>query len=189
MLDVDPDPIRVGQDVLFPGIATSTLVFIAPDKVTELGRIGRSAEPDTGVVTNNAAALFQATTEGDYYIRLEKATTVIAGYRLHFHRLGVSENVPAPNLLNVTGAMFAWYDGEDTVGITGPTGYGFTLEGPWHQQVTTSGKSSLRSQTLTLNSGAQFTLHSEQGFDLPLIANGPIVIATKAQRGEIGWVK
>lgn len=181
-LDVDPSPVGDGQIVIIPGIATSTLVVLAPDKVTELARVGRSAEPDTGVATNNAATLFQATTAGDYYIRLEKATTTISGYRLHFHRLGVSENVPSPELLNVPGPMFAWFDGQDTVGITGPTGYGFTLVGSWQQQVTQSRRSVRSSQTLTLLAGSQFTLRSPQGVELPLIANGPIVITTNSQR-------
>ncbi len=180
-LDVDPSPIGDGEIVLFPGIATSTLVFIAPDKITELKRVSASAEPDTGVVTNNAAALFQATAAGDYYVRLEKAATIIAGYRLHFQRLGVSENVPAPELLNVAGAMYAWFDGTNTVGITGPTGYGFTLEGPW-QQVVTGGRSILKSQTLTLPAGSQFTLASPQGVELPLLANGKITIKTNSNR-------
>ena len=55
--------------------------------------------------------------------------------------------------------------GESIVGLTGPTGYGFTLEGPWDQQITTSGKSSQRSQKLSLESGDQFTLRSTQGVE------------------------
>src|SRR4051812_9883520 len=102
VLDVDPNRVGGNGDVIvFPGIASSTLVLIAPDKVTELARVRASREPDTGVMTNNAAALFQATEgAGDYYVGLEKDTTSIEGYRLDFHRLGVSEKVPGPELLN-----------------------------------------------------------------------------------------
>ena len=150
--------------------------------------MGRSAEPDTGVATNNAATLFTAPAAGDYYIRLELPANGFAGYRLHFHRLGVSENVPSPEQLNVAGSMYAWFEphpsdpSQHVVGITGPTGYGFTLEGPWQQQVPAFGRSALRSQTLTLPFGSHFTLHSPQGFDVPLIAEGLISFTTKPQR-------
>ena len=100
---------------------------------------------------------------------------------MHFHRIGVSENVPAPELLNVSGPMFAWFrdnpSGDDTVGITGPTGYGFTLDGPWTH--TTQGVGAKKWQTLTISAGSRFTLASPQGVELPLIANGKITIKTK----------
>lgn len=180
-LDVDPRAIQSGGQVIIPGLAAGTLVIIAPDKTTELARIGPSVEPDTGVQNNNPATMFQATDAGDYYIQLRTATGV-GGYWLNFHRIGVSENVPSPERLNIAGNMFAWFDGSDTVGITGPSGYGFTLSGPWQQQTLVSSKSRLTAQTLRLAAGSQFTLKSPQGVEVPLLANGPISITTKAQR-------
>ena len=178
ILDVDPGGLA---GTLLP---SSTMTIIADDGVTVLATVGASAEPEGGRVTNNPATLFQADADGGtYFIRL--ATTATAksyGYTLHFHRIGVSEEVPSPELLNVPGSMYAWFDGVDTVGITGPTGYGFTLEGAWQQVVVQPRRSVLRSQTLMLPSGSQFTMRSPQGVELPLLANGPIVINTASNR-------
>jgi hypothetical protein len=82
--------------------------------------------------------------------------------------------------------MFAWYEASETpgiatVGITGPTGYGFTLTGPWQQTATSTGLGLLK-QTLTLPAGSQFTITSPQGVELPLLANGQIQITTRSNR-------
>ncbi len=174
-LDVDP-----GRGPVLP---SSRLAIVDADGTTVLAMVGASAEPETGQVTNNPAYLFQADADGGtYYIALwTGAPGAVFGYTLRFFRTGVSENVPPPGLLNVPGPMFAWFDGEDTVGITGPTGYGFTLEGPWEQQTVTN-RSGLVRQTLSLPTGSQFTLRSPQGLALPLVANGPINIRTTANR-------
>jgi hypothetical protein len=180
-LAIDVDPAKFGSTT--QGLATSTLVVIAPDGQRTLATIGRSPEPDTGIFSENPAYLFHATDTGDYFLRLQTTQTGLSGYRIWFHRLGgVSEHVPAPDLLNASGSMYAWFDGQHTVGITGPTGYGFTLDGPWQQQVTSSFKSVLTSQTLTLPSGSRLALKSPQGVELPLIATGAISIKTKPQR-------
>ena len=175
-LDVDP-----GRGPVLP---TSRLAIVDGDGTTVLATVGASAEPETGVVTPNPAYLFQADADGGtYYVALwTTAAGPLFGYTLHFYRIGVSEKVPAPELLNAPGPMFAWFDGQDTVGITGPTGYGFTLEGPWQQQTTFSRRTGLTSQTLTLPAGAQFTLRSPQGVALPLLANSPITFSTRPQR-------
>jgi len=179
-LDVDPEPIKVGAQVLFPGLASSSLVISAADGSMTPITVGPSKEPDTGTMTNNPAFRFQAQSNGDYLLKLETLTNIISGYGMHFHRIGVSENVPAPELLNVSGPMFAWFrdnaGSNDTVGITGPIGYGFTLTGPWQQ--TMQGGRNLKQQTLTLLPGSQFTLASPQGVELPLVANGKITIKT-----------
>lgn len=179
LLDADPEPVRVGAQVLFPGLISSTLVILGPDGAAELARVGGSREPETGVMTANPALAFRADTTGDYYVQPQTSLGTVQGYRLWFYRVGVSEKVPSPESLNVAGPMLAWFDGEDTVGITGPTGYGFTLEGPWQQQTATSRRTGLTSQVLTLPVGSQFTLRSPQGVELPLLANGPITISTK----------
>ena len=189
-LDVDPFSLSPG----LPSLPSSKLTILDEDGVAVLGPIGASPEPEGGQVTNNAATLFQADADGGtYYVQLStNATAKSYGYSLGFHRIGVSETVPSPEQLHASGAMYAWYDGVDTVGITGPTGYGFTLEGPWQQQITTSGKSGLKSQSLTLPLGSHFTLNSPQGVELPLLAIRTITISTKAQRwgdvvGVVRW--
>jgi hypothetical protein len=178
VLDVDPEAISG----FFPGIVKSTMTVFAPDDTTPLARVGRSAEPDTGVFSDNPALLFRAPAAGDYYFQLQTGINGIFGYRLHFHRLGVSENVPSPDLLKAGGSMYAWFNGTDTVGITGPTGYGFTLEGPWQQTTVFNRRNGLTSQTLRLPFDSHFKLKSPQGVELPLIANGSVVIHTTANR-------
>ena len=181
-LALDVDPIGLGAPL------PNSQLKIRDQAGTLLTTVGASAEPEGGKVTNNAAQLFQADADGGKYF-IQLTTTGGARsypYSLAFHRMGVSEKVPDPELLNVAGPMYAWFDGERTVCITGPTGYGFTLvagEGSdWQQQVSTTPRSALRSQTLTLNVGSQFTLRSPQGVELPLIANEAITISTRLQR-------
>lgn len=191
VIDVDPEPVRIGAQVLFPGLASSRLVITAADGSMAPVVIGGSAEPDTGETSGNPATLFRAPAAGEYSLDLQTLGSTIGGYRIHFLRLGVAERVPDPGLLNIPGPMLAWYDGEDTVGVTGPTGYGFTLTGPWQQETLFNRRTGLTSQTLNLPVGSQFTLASPQGVALPLVANGPIIIATKAYRwgDSVGEVK
>jgi uncharacterized repeat protein (TIGR01451 family) len=185
-LTLDVDGQRIGSPpVQFPGLSSSRLVISAADGSMTPITVGSSREPDTGVMTNNPAFRFLAASGGDYLLKLETLSNTISGYHMHFHRIGVSENVPAPELLNEPGPMFAWFrdnaGSNETVGITGPTGYGFTLTGPW-THTTQGGGRSLTQQTLTLPAGSQFTLASPQGVELPLVANGKITIKTKLNR-------
>jgi hypothetical protein len=178
-VDVDPELGSAGGNVRIAPLASSTLVVTAADGSMAPIVVGRSPEPETGALTNNPAYRFRAPAAGDYLFELQTLAGGLGAYGIQFHRVGVSERVPDPALLNVAGPMFAWFDGSDTVGVTGPTGYGFTLTGAWHQQVTFNRRTGLRSQTLTLPAGAQFNLDSPQGVSLPLLANGPITIETK----------
>jgi uncharacterized repeat protein (TIGR01451 family) len=188
-LDVDP----FGPGTALP----SSVLKISDEAGNNLSTVGTSAEPEGGSVTNNPATLFRADADGGtYFIRLSTTAAGRAyGYSLRFHRIGVAEEVPHPDLLNVSGPMYAWFDGDRTVGITGPTGYGFTLvaeeSSDWEQQVNVTPRTALRSQTLKLNVGSQFTLRSPNGVELPLIANEAITISTKTQRwGDVfGVVK
>ncbi len=138
-------------------------------------------------MTPNPALAFRADTTGDYYVQLQTSLGTVQGYRLWFYRVGVSEKVPSPELLNVAGPMLAWFDGEDTVGITGPTGYGFTLEGPWQQQTATSRRTGLTSQVLTLPVGSQFTLRSPQGVELPCWPTGRSPSRRNRSFGATSW--
>lgn len=188
-LALDVDPVSLHSAVF--GLASSTLEILGSDGESILATIGRSAEPSTGVKTDNPAHLFQAPQSGDYYLRLQTGIAANRGYRLEFHRLGISEDVPSPELLAQAGAMFAWFDGNDTVGITGPTGYGFTLEGNWQQKTSTVSRTGLTEQTLTMPAGNSFTLSNGRGLSIPFVAETDVVITTKRQRwGDfVGEVK
>jgi CSLREA domain-containing protein/uncharacterized repeat protein (TIGR01451 family) len=179
-LDVDPSTFVPS----IPGVPSSKLTILDGDGVRVLATIGASAEPESGQITANAAHLFQADADGGtYFVQLSTtATGKSYSYSLGFQRIGVSEEVPTPDKLNASGPMYAWFDGDKTVGITGPTGYGFTLEGPWQQTTVFSRRTGLTSQTLTLLRDSHFALKSPQGVELPLLANRPINIRTTANR-------
>ena len=182
-LALDVDPLSIG--LALPALPSSKLRILDGDGTTVLATIGASAEPEGGRVTNNAAHLFQADADGGtYYIQLSTtATGKSYAYSLGFHRLGISENVPSPEILSAPGAMYAWFDGRDTVGITGPTGYGFKITGPWQQQTSTLNRNRLlSSQTLTMPAGVSFELSNNRGLSIPLHTNSAIVISTKTQR-------
>ena len=108
-LDVDPFSLSPG----LPALPSSKLIILDENGDPVLGPIGPSLEPESGQRTNNAATLFKADSDGGtYYVRLSTAATARSyGYSLSFHRLGISENVPTPEDLNVPGAMYAWFDG------------------------------------------------------------------------------
>ena len=81
---------------------------------------------------------FYADHDGDYFIR---ATTsgVNAGtarrYDLNFDRVGLIDTA-APSVLDHSGAYHAWLNkAGDTLYISGPSGYGFSLRGNWSQAV------------------------------------------------------
>ena len=77
---------------------------------------------------------FYAGQEGDFFVR---ATTAGAEagtarrYDITFDRVGLIESA-APSVLDKSGAYHAWLNkAGDTLSISGPSGYGFSLRGSW----------------------------------------------------------
>lgn len=168
-LAIDVDPGR-------PELGSSTLRIIGPDTTSELAVVGPSREPDGSGMTDNPAHLFTAPAAGDYYLSLSGATR-LAGYSLKLHRLALAEGAQDPASLDEEGPMFAWLRGT-TLGITGPTGYGFALEGAWVETTETHARNRTSSSTYTLAAGEAVSLVTAFG-DLELQSIGEIVVPTQ----------
>jgi Tol biopolymer transport system component len=124
------DDLAIDVDGVGPvgtALRSSTLTILGSDGTTELAVVNGSEEPDGRGVTPNPAELFHAPADGDYYLRLSNG---FGRYRMELHRLALAEGLQDPRVLDQEGPMFVWLRG-DTLAITGPTGYGFTLQGPW----------------------------------------------------------
>jgi hypothetical protein len=172
VIDVDPN-----------GLDASTLSVLDSDGVTELARVGRSREPDGRGVTDHPAHGFRAPHAGSYYLDLRPGLVVgrAAGYSIELHRIALATGHQNPALLDVSGPVFAWLEG-DTLSISGPTGYGFALIGEWTQTMTTSPGSGLTRSEFKLADNSTLTLRSALG-DIPIGAvTDEVVINTRANR-------
>lgn len=179
-IDVDPVATRVSLDLVFPGLKSSTLTILGADGTTGLAVVGGSEEPDGTGPTDNPAYLFNAETTGDYYLRLESEEILLNGYTIELHRLALAEGFQPPEILEEEGPMFAWLRGK-TLGITGPTGYGFGLEGNWTKTTTFNRRSGTTSVVYTL--APQETVDFVTAFGkLRLQSLGPIVVNTGLNR-------
>jgi hypothetical protein len=157
-LDVDP---RGPGDV--DRLDSSTLIVLASDGTTELARVGRSREPDTGAFSDNPAHLFIALATSDYFVRLEtRDPGRWNGYTIEFHRLALSDGGISPHALDAAGSMYAWLDG-DILYLTGPTGYGFALEGAWTREATFERRSGRTTTTYRLAAEESLVLHTALG--------------------------
>lgn len=168
-----------------PTLMSSDMVILDADGVTQLAVVGRSAEPDTGAVSNNAAYGFRATRSGDYFIRLQSTQPMAGGYILELHRVALADPNQDPAWLDQPGPMFAWLNG-NVLSIAGPTGYGFSLLGNWNRTSTFSRRSGLTETVYTMPSGTMLTLRSVLG-DIPVGAVGnTVTIRTRPGRwGDI----
>ncbi|MEA2452904.1 MAG: hypothetical protein QOG04_1614 [Actinomycetota bacterium] len=175
-IDVDP-----GGRLEFDALTESTLTIIGPDGTTVLATVGRSKEPDGSGSTDNPAYLLHAEAAGTYYLRLSTDQRRLNGYSLELHRLALAEGFQEPAILDDEGPMFAWLRG-DTLGITGPTGYGFALKGAWTEATTVNKRSGNSTSVYTLATGETVDLATAFG-DLRLQSLGPIVVTT----GENQW--
>ncbi|HEV3439495.1 MAG TPA: hypothetical protein VG122_19175, partial [Gemmata sp.] len=85
---------------------------------------------------------FYASQAGSYYLEMTSvATTSTAsrGYNLNLERIALNDSLPTNHQLAQGGAFHSWLDqAGDTLNITGPTGYGFSLEGKWSEIVSGS---------------------------------------------------
>lgn len=169
-IDIDP-----GGRTDLDSIVSSTLTILGPDGTTELAVVGGSPEPDGSGPTDNAAHLFTAASTGDHFLRI--SSDARGGlYQLRLHRLALAEGFQEPAVLDSEGSMFAWLRG-NTLGITGPTGYGFALEGAWTKVSTFNARSGTFSSVYSLPTGATVDLSTAFG-DLRMQSLGPIVVST-----------
>lgn len=146
------DDLAIDVDGVGPmgtALRASTLTILASDGTTVLGTLSGSPEPDGSGATGNPASLFSSPADGEYFLRLSDG---LGKYRLELHLLALAEGLQDPRVLDEQGPMFAWLRG-DTLAITGPTGYGFTLQGPWVKTASAPLPNGTRSTVYTLRSG------------------------------------
>lgn len=174
-IDVDQVNTRVNELVI-PGLKSSTLTILGPDGTTELAVVRGSPEPDGTAPTDNPAHLFRAETAGDYFLRLSSDQVGLNLYKIELHRLAVADGLQEPKELDAEGPMFAWLRG-NLLGITGPTGWGFGLEGAWTQETSFNRRSGTASTVYTLAAGETVDVLTAFG-DLRLQSLGPIVVST-----------
>ncbi|MGH2806673.1 MAG: Calx-beta domain-containing protein [Actinomycetota bacterium] len=169
-LAIDVDPVGA----LLP-LRSSTLTIYGDDGTTQLALVGGSDEPDGSGATQHPAHLFHADAEGDYYLSLSPEGSSFGDYRIGLHRLAIAEGAQDPAVLDAEGPMFAWLRG-DTLGITGPTGHGFTLQGDW-TQTSTNPRRGGPSSTYTLAPGSEVDLLTALG-ELRIEAVGGMTVTT-----------
>lgn len=178
-LDADDD-LAVDIDGVGPvGIAlrSSTLTILGSDGTTELATVSGSVEPDGTGSTGNPAELFRAPANGDYYLRLSDG---FGKYRIELHRLALAQGLQDPRVLDEEGPMFAWLSG-DILAITGPTGYGFTLQGAWTKTTSSPGPNGTRSTVYTLPKRSEVDVATAFG-ELRVQALENITVSTTANR-------
>src|SRR4029078_2551482 len=83
-----------------------------------------------------------APADGTYYVRVTTNATTTSnsrGYNLDLERVALDDGSMAAAPLAATGAYHAWLNATgDTLNVTGPTGYGFSLRGTWAKTVSGS---------------------------------------------------
>jgi hypothetical protein len=92
-------------------------------------------EPESNVFSFDPAVGYYAPEGGTYFVKVATTATDYSpgrGYNLNLERVGVEDTNVAPYRLRQGGTGHAWLNaGGDTLHVTGPTGYGFSLRGNW----------------------------------------------------------
>ena len=122
------------------GLASSSLTVDEPNG-TVVAQASASPDPSTGAFTNNAALGFTAPASGLYAIALS-TTSAGGAYALDMHRIVLASGTQNPADLETPGSMYAALVGNQ-LQITGPTGYGFAIQGNWSQSIVTTTRYSL----------------------------------------------
>ena len=97
-------------------------------------------EPDNGLASSDPAFFYTAASTGYHFIQVGTTASDFDAdrdYRIHLHRVILSEGTPDAQQLQAGGAFAAWTYG-DTLHVSGPTGYGFALRAAngWSTSVT-----------------------------------------------------
>jgi hypothetical protein len=103
-------------------------------------------------------------------------------YGLELHRLALPANKQAPTMLEQAGDMYAWLQG-NTLTLSGPTGYGFSIGGHWKQTIA----SSLGRSASNYSADGGLVLHTAVG-DLPLNLPSGLVFSVTTRANVFGNV-
>jgi len=151
------------------GLASSSLTVDEPNG-TVVAQASASPNPSTGAFTNNASLGFTAPSSGLYSIALS-TTSAGGAYALDMHRIVLASGTQNPADLETPGSMFAALVGNQ-LEITGPTGYGFAIQGDWSQSIVTTTLGGVDLYASTYSSSGPLQLVTAEG-DLPLsVAQG-----------------
>lgn len=92
-------------------------------------------EPESGAFSVDPALGYYAPAAGTYYVKVTTGAADYSfgrSYNLNLERVGVEDTNVLPLRLKQGGAGHAWLNASgDTLNVTGPTGYGFSLRGNW----------------------------------------------------------
>ncbi len=142
---------------------------------------------------------FYASQAGSYYLEMTSAattSTAIHGYNLNLERIAMNDSLPTNQQLAQGGAFHAWLDqAGDTLNITGPTGYGFSLEGNWSEivsgsKVTYTARGGLKLETPALASSIgsiALAVPKDQTFSVTTSTTGQAQLGTlTGVSGDLG---
>src|SRR4051812_39166680 len=98
--------------------------------------------PGSGLFRGAPVVGAYAPADGTYYVRVTTDATTTSngrGYTLDLERVALDDSNMAAAPLATAGAYHAWLNAAgDTLNVTGPTGYGFSLRGNWTKTVSGS---------------------------------------------------
>lgn len=134
-----------------------------------------------------------APADGTYYVRVTTSATTMnndRAYTLNLERIGLDYNM-APEPLAASGAFHAWLNAAgDTLHLTGPTGYGFSLRGNWTKAIDGSTISYSTTGTIYLRTPFLAQTAGEVALQVPARDTFKITTQTNGfdQQGELTGV-
>lgn len=148
---------------------------------------GWSTEPESGRSTPDPSLKFWAEEAGTYYLQLETtASTYDASraYKLNLERVALDDRDPQAPRLDAAGEFHAWLnEAGDRLNVTGPSGYGFSLEADW-QTTRSGGRTSLSGKGTIPSPSPGEIAEATTTYS----AAGTILVHTPALDGSIGSI-
>lgn len=189
----------LGTDIEPIGSASlgGTLTVLDSDGTTVLGQSTSALRlADTFALRGNPAVGVYAPHDGAYYVRATTTATDTnngRGYDLNLERAELQDGPLSARQLAPGGAYHAWLNGAgDTLYVSGPSGYGFSLKGSWTETVSGS------TVSYSAPAGSLLTLHtaalagSAGDIQLRVAKDCPFTVTTAAsgfaQFGELSSV-
>lgn len=117
------------------GTALNSTLAVLNAAGTQVAWARYGTEPESNAFAMDPALGYYAPAAGTYYVKVTTGSTDYSlgrSYNLNLERVGVEDTNVLPLRLKQGGAGHAWLNASgDTLNVTGPTGYGFSLRGNW----------------------------------------------------------